>query len=276
SFNHEFFYNDHYLRLIKAEHSGNDRWYFYPFSMIGCMFPWSVYTLVSLVYLFKNLKRSASPIYIFLFSWICVIFIVFQFAHSKLVSYILPLFAALALVTGDFIYNTALFENMDRKFLIGSLITLFILLLIPAGLIVFMPGYSIYLSSKIPAYALVFLLLILAALFSIFLIRRKFFKATFLLAFVVPVVLLFVPFARKEIEPYLSSRAACEYLLTDDKLRDYLRGQAIAYCILKKSSVEDMERVAGKEFKITLLKIIGNEYILRVEPNYIDRGYRRE
>jgi len=48
-FIYEFFYNDHIRRLIEAEHIGNDKWYFYPFSIIGCMFPWSLYTFFALI-----------------------------------------------------------------------------------------------------------------------------------------------------------------------------------------------------------------------------------
>ena len=41
--------------------------------------------------------------------WVVMVLLVFQFAHSKLVSYILPLFPALALMVGDFID-----EELDR------------------------------------------------------------------------------------------------------------------------------------------------------------------
>lgn len=313
TFTHEFFYNDHIRRLIEAEHSGNDKWYFYPFSMIGCIFPWSLYTLASLIYLFKSARRNANHFYIFLVSWICVVFLIFQPAHSKLISYIFPLFPALALVTGDFIYNTILSEKMNRTFFVISLVTVSILLLMDIGLLVGMYNFSTYLSSKIPVYLLFFILLLLSGLFCFFLFRYKFFKAVFTLVFSILAISFVALFILRELESYVSSKNACDYLLknydfkspilcskpfvrgvryytdrevavidlpgknffsphpipflyNDDKVKDYLRGQPLVYCILKKANVEDIERITQeKEFKFTILKIIGNEYILKIE-----------
>ena len=98
AFIHEFFYNDHYRRIIEAEHRGNDTWYFYPFSMVGCIFPWSIFLVAALFSLPKYLKQKDNSFYVFLICLICVVFAVFQGAHSKLVSYIFPLFAALGLI----------------------------------------------------------------------------------------------------------------------------------------------------------------------------------
>ena len=57
SFTHEFFYNDHIRRLLTAEHPKNDTWYFYPGSMIGCMFPWSLYVLAALIAVFHETPK---------------------------------------------------------------------------------------------------------------------------------------------------------------------------------------------------------------------------
>ena len=56
AFIHEFFYNDHWRRLLEAEHRGNDHWFFYPMTMIVGLFPWSLFLLAALVDLFKRLK----------------------------------------------------------------------------------------------------------------------------------------------------------------------------------------------------------------------------
>ncbi len=312
SFIREFFYNDHIRRFISAEHPGNDKWYFYPFSMIGCIFPWSIYTLISLIYLLRYLNRDINPIYIFLISWIGVVFLTFQPAHSKLVSYIFPLFPALALVTGDFIYNTALSEKKNRIFFTVSLATALILLLMATGLFVGMPRYSIYLSSKIPVYLLLFILLFLSISFCFFLFRYKFSKIIFILVILIPAISFVLLFILKELEPYVSSKNACDYLLknyainspiicskpfvrgvryytdreivaidlpgrnffsphpipflgNDEEVKAYLRRQPVAYCVLKKANVEDIERIAQDGFKFTILKIIGNEYLLKIE-----------
>src|SRR5205807_1883303 len=101
----EFFYNDHWRRLITAEHPQNDHWYFYPVSIVGGMMPWGLYAAAALVFGFKGIWRENNPSRTYLLCWIVVVFFVFQIAHSKLASYILPVFPAVALLTGDFIVD---------------------------------------------------------------------------------------------------------------------------------------------------------------------------
>lgn len=312
AFTQEFFYNDHIRRLLEAEHLSNDTWYFYPLYMVLCMFPWSLFVAVALVFLFKNLK-STNPIYLLLACWIGVVFIIFQSAHSKLVSYIFPLFPALALLAGDLIYNTAVNENKNRQFFRVSMASLFIFFLIGAGLTVALNKFSGYISNKAPIYICigVFFILLLAALN--FVLRYKFFKAIYLFFALVPVFLSAIPFIKNDIEPYLSSKQACEYLMSNYKVTntilaskfyargvrfytgrdvaataipgpnffsphpipflnidrialDFFRQQKVTYCILKRSSLEDIERITyngGLNFQV--LKLIGNAYIVKVE-----------
>ena len=308
----EFFYNDHLRRFIEAEHAANDKWYFYPFATIGCMFPWSLYAVFSLIYLFMNLKKDTLPIYVFLACWIAVVFIIFQSAHSKLISYIFPIFPALAVITGDFIYEKIALKSYRRIFYSVSLATVFILMLLPLVLFVFLLKYQSYLSSRMPVYAfcLLFSIFIFTILF--FILRKNLLKAIYSFAFLIPILLLLVPFIHKEIEPYLSSKDACEYLLRnykvensilcsksfargvryytdkevaianpygknffsphpipflddDIKVRDFLKKQSVTYCILKKSSIEDVKRAVFNHGDFTLLNIIGNEYIVKIE-----------
>jgi len=308
----EFFYNDHLRRFIEAEHAANDKWYFYPFATIGCMFPWSLYAVVSLIYLFMNLKKDTLPIYVFLACWVAVVFIIFQSAHSKLISYIFPIFPALAVITGDFIYEKIALKSYRRIFYSVSLATVFILMLLPLVLFVFLLKYQSYLSSRMPVYAfcLLFSIFIFTILF--FILRKNLLKAIYSFAFLIPILLLLVPFIHKEIEPYLSSKDACEYLLRnykvensilcsksfargvryytdkevaianpygknffsphpipflndDIKVRDFLKKQSVTYCILKKSSIEDVKRAVFNHGDFTLLNIIGNEYIVKIE-----------
>jgi 4-amino-4-deoxy-L-arabinose transferase-like glycosyltransferase len=91
----EFFVHDHWHRILYAEHKNFDKWYFYPSVILTGMFPWTFYFLLS----GANFKRYKN-IYLFLFSWIAVVFSVFSPAHSKLASYIVPLAPALAVILG--------------------------------------------------------------------------------------------------------------------------------------------------------------------------------
>jgi 4-amino-4-deoxy-L-arabinose transferase-like glycosyltransferase len=312
NFTHEFFYNDHFRRIIEAEHAGNDRWYFYPLSIIGCFFPWSLFLLASLIFLPSRLIKKADSFHVFLTCWIIVVFFIFQFAHSKLTSYIFPLFPTLAVITAGFIYDAISTTKRSRLISPISLGTSFILLLIPIGLNIAMAKYPAYLSSKIPVYGFIiaFLALIIAML--ILVLRNKILKYMYSLALVMPLFLSVIPFMRNDIELHLSSRRACEYLLknypvnnkilsskmfvrgvkyyadkdvavidisghpffsahpipfldSDQKVADFLRRQAITYCILRKSSVEDIKRITVKDFNYTVLDKIGNAYILKIE-----------
>lgn len=211
----EFFYNDHIRRIIMAEHGNYDRWYFYPASAILCMFPWSLYVVAAIICFARKLKKTYSnPIYLFLTCWILVVFVIFQSAHSKLASYILPLIPALAILTGDFIYDRL--EPGKAKsggIFIISLISTLILLSVPMGLIVSAGKYSLYLPARpllnnvIAAYVLILLIMFY------FVLSRRLLLNIFVLAFQVLLLLSFAVIMHKNFEGYVSSKEACDYLL---------------------------------------------------------------
>ncbi len=315
SFTYEFFYNDHIRRVLEAEHSGNDTWYFYPVSIIGCMFPWSLFVAGSLMYLPKYLRRKENPFLIFLASWIVAVFIIFQFAHSKLTSYIFPLFPALALFTAHFI--TEKMEAKKRIILFISLFNIFILILILSGLIFGLIRYQgliiQYMQSGFPVFFLIAGFFALIILIIKLILQKKLLRAVCSFALVMPVILIIVPLIKNGIEQYLSSKLASGYLLKnydvkntiicskpyvrgvryytqkevactsipglpffsphpipflnkDELVQDFLRKQSTTYCVLKKSSIEDIQRLTeGNDFKCTLLKVIGNEYLIKIE-----------
>jgi len=218
SFIQEFFYNDHIRRLIEAEHISNDTWYFYPASMIGVVYPWSLYTLLGLFFLVRHLKRGPEPMNLFLAIWIGVTFLIFQPAHSKLISYIFPFFPALALVTGEFICNTISQKKGLRALIIISLITLFSILVMAAGLFFNMERAAVYLPSKTPIYILLSLLLLFALVFAWLLARKKYMQMVIFLSFLLPMVIALTPLVSKDIEPYASSKTVSEYLLNNYKV----------------------------------------------------------
>ncbi|MDD5518259.1 MAG: glycosyltransferase family 39 protein [Candidatus Omnitrophota bacterium] len=214
SFNREFFYNDHFVRLIKAEHPAADTWYFYPATLIGPIFPWSLYTLFALIYLVRGIRRNTDNFILFLGIWIGVILLVFQFAHSKLTSYIFPLFPALGLLTADFICNKGLsVKNPSRIFYTLSLITAIVILLFPVGLVAALSSYVMYVGSRAPVYALAITLFILGVFSLVFALRKRFTGLIFTLVFLPLVMLLGAASVIKDIEPYASSKPAVEYLM---------------------------------------------------------------
>ncbi|MFQ5681151.1 MAG: ArnT family glycosyltransferase [Candidatus Omnitrophota bacterium] len=91
----EFFVHDHWHRLIYAEHKSFDRWYFYPMVIILGSMPWTFY----FCYVGRAFGRFKKE-HIFLFSWIAAVLLLTVPAHSKLSSYILPMFIPLAVLLG--------------------------------------------------------------------------------------------------------------------------------------------------------------------------------
>jgi 4-amino-4-deoxy-L-arabinose transferase-like glycosyltransferase len=311
SFSREFFYNDHWRRLIEAEHKANDTWYFYPVAMLGCMFPWSVYVAAALGYLFWKLKHKPEAAHLFLASWIVAVLLTFQFAHSKLVSYIFPLFPALSIITADFISDFAAAKNR-RPLRIASYLSGMILFLIPVGLLVSSRIFSSYVPSPAPLYFLALLLLAQAIVFLIFCLKDKFIRAAYTLMLSIILIMAFVPLVAKDAGPYISSKGACDYLLknydpqgtllvskffargvryfterdvavidingqnyfsphpipffsTMEEVKNFLRRQGLTYAVLKKSGWVRLEDLPPEEFKFSLLKMIGDAYLVKLE-----------
>jgi hypothetical protein len=215
-FTHEFFYNTHWRRLIEAEHSSNDRWYFYPLSAIGSMFPWSLYVLFAFGHLFKCLKRGASSFELFLGCWITAGFLIFQLPHSKLVSYIFPLFPALALMTGSYI-SDSLEKGKDRSFFFISLGTWFFLFSVPVGLIVATHKFRFYFTSLTPVYIFACILFLCLLFISFFIFRGKLATGITLFGFLLPLFLFFAFWMHKDFDSFASSKNSCVYLLQNDK-----------------------------------------------------------
>lgn len=114
SFMWEFFIHNNWHRILYAEHRGVDRWYFYPCVMLWGIFPWTFYLLM----VGRHFKKHKTD-YLFLFCWIGTVFLMFQCAHSKLASYILPLFPAVAITLS--ISLSSLERKYKRLTVIGIL-----------------------------------------------------------------------------------------------------------------------------------------------------------
>jgi len=212
AFIHEFFYNDHWRRLLVAEHRGNDHWYFYPMTMVAGLFPWSLFLLAAWVDLFKRLKSSVTVIDYLGLSWILSVLMVFQLAHSKLASYVLPLFPALALMTGNFLGNS-LSQIQHRKKMQNLLCASFVLLAL-LGIAV-MAGhkfYQHYVSSQLPMYFLSGFFVALSGIGISLAFRERFQLALYVLALSLCPVFLTASMVRTDVERYVSSYEASEYI----------------------------------------------------------------
>lgn len=322
TFNQEFFYNDHIRRILEAEHLSNDTWYFYPFSMVWGMFPWSFLLIAGMACFLKGLKSRINSFYVFLACWMVSVFIIFQPAHSKLVSYVFPLFPALAVIIADFIISSNSGSKKSRALFWGLFATGVILGLFAIGLVVcsFVMSDTImnYVGSRVPLYILSVLLGILVIIFFINLSRKRLMKSVYALVAVIMIMFGIVPIIDKHIEPFVSSRDVCAYLMknynventilcskffargtrfytdkdvavidipgkqffsphpvlfldSDLKVADFLGKQPVTYCLLKKSALDDIERLR-KDFNIELLRQIGNQYIVRIKKREVVDG----
>lgn len=204
----EFFWNDHWIRLLTAEHQGNDRWYFYPLTMIGGMFPWSVFVLASFICLGKRLREDVSGIRMFSLCWIIAVLAVFQPAHSKLVSYILPAFPALALLAGDLL--TDLWRQRQVLFWRFSAATAVIFLLIPLGLILAVQKHAAFIPSGMVAVIMMGMFVLFAVGYLLLVLRQKrasfYFPAAFFVLMFSCMVLL-----HPVLENNFSTASICHY-----------------------------------------------------------------
>jgi 4-amino-4-deoxy-L-arabinose transferase-like glycosyltransferase len=212
AFTHEFFYNDHWRRLVSAEHRANDHWFFYPMTMLAGLFPWTLFLGAAFVDLFKRLKSTVSIIDYLSLSWIIAVLIVFQFAHSKLTSYILPLFPALALMTGNFLGNS-LTQIQRRRGLQNALYATFaIVALLGVAVMAAQKVCHHYLTSLMPVYFLSGSLIALAGMGAALTLKDRLQTAVYVVALVLCPIFLSAFMIRTDIEGYVSSHEASEYL----------------------------------------------------------------
>ncbi len=212
SFMHEFFYNDHWRRWLTAEHRANDHWFFYPMIMTLGLFPWSVFLVAAWVDLFKRLKSSVTVIDYLCLSWIISGLLIFQFAHSKLASYILPLFPALALMTGNFLGN-ALSQIQQRQKIQNLFCASFgVLAVLGIAVIAAHHAYGRYVPSMSPIYFLSGALIVLAGFGTIMVFKENFASAIAVLALALCPIFTTAFMIRTDLDGYISSHEASEYI----------------------------------------------------------------
>jgi len=313
SFIDEFFYNDHLRRYVEAEHIHNDTWYFYPMSIIGCIFPWSVFLFSGLVSLSRKIRKGLKPAHLFLACWVGVTFLIFQPAHSKLISYIFPIFFASALITGDYLFNLIIDPKRRKVLLSLSFLTWFALLLMAAGVFVASLKFPEYISSPLPIYTMIVVYCLWLISILVLFLRRRSYLAVCLFSLMVPILFSVIPFVKGNVESFASTKETAGYLMenypvgdstilcskyfirgmrfhtgkdvaffnpyaknlfsphpipflgSDEKARDFINRQGVTYCVLKKSALEDIERISKDHgFKYRVLKVIGSQYIVEV------------
>lgn len=113
-FAYHFFIFEHFYRFLTPEaHRPGAWWYFIPIVLFGLL-PWWPQFTRSVVNLFRraHIQTQSGQFNhrVFLWTWCIVVFLFFSFSSSKLASYVLPIFPALALLVG---YELAQMRRSD-------------------------------------------------------------------------------------------------------------------------------------------------------------------
>jgi 4-amino-4-deoxy-L-arabinose transferase-like glycosyltransferase len=212
SFIQEFYVNDHLRRLVEAEHGGNDKWYFYPGTMLFGLFPWTIFVGGALVAQARRFfqKQSALVVQVFLLIWVIVVFCVFQPAHSKLVSYIFPLFPALAILTGDYLDDRI--RRRGKKMVPLFIVSVILLFAIPLVMLIGTLIYSAYIP---PANVTSIIVTVYSALIigMIYLIRQnKLLWTMYLLSLQVVFILGMIFYSYPYFADHVISKSSVDYL----------------------------------------------------------------
>jgi 4-amino-4-deoxy-L-arabinose transferase-like glycosyltransferase len=97
-----FFVHEHFERFLTQEHRRTGAWwYFVPLLAMGLL-PWTGIFLLALPRSWREAARPSAPAWTrFCLIWSAFVLVFFSLSGSKLPSYILPMFPALALVLGQ-------------------------------------------------------------------------------------------------------------------------------------------------------------------------------
>ncbi|MDF2867139.1 MAG: arnT 2 [Gammaproteobacteria bacterium] len=157
-FFHYYIIEQHILRYttLLAKHY-QPAWWFLLILLLG-FFPWTGLLFQALCQrLIKNwrgLKQDKITLYLLL--WFGLILGFYSFSNSKLIPYILPIWPAMALLTGHYL-TEQLSKTINRGIKINWLIIIATSILLAIGLMVFAEHFSAKLPSNIPVNSLYYL-----------------------------------------------------------------------------------------------------------------------
>ena len=126
-FFHYFFVTQQVTRFLSgAEFNNKSYAWFYAPVVIAGFFPWVIYLFQALINAIKNVivSKAAHPTEMFLLIWIIAIFTFFSIPTSKIVGYILPIFPALALLTGRYLSEIWTHPNFNPMYIAVTIFTI--------------------------------------------------------------------------------------------------------------------------------------------------------
>jgi 4-amino-4-deoxy-L-arabinose transferase-like glycosyltransferase len=97
-----FFIHEHFQRFLTKVHGRYQPfWFFIPILLLT-MLPWSFFIPQAMVQGWNKRHENNGDVFVFLIIWAVFIFLFFSKSSSKLIPYILPVFAPLALLVGHY------------------------------------------------------------------------------------------------------------------------------------------------------------------------------
>jgi 4-amino-4-deoxy-L-arabinose transferase-like glycosyltransferase len=181
-FLHYFFVTQHFSRFLSSTDFNNPTpfWFYLPVVLIG-FFPWTIFLYGALKQAITHVwqARTQHQTELFLLLWVAIIFTFFSIPTSKIVTYILPIFPALALLLGHYLSCTL--KSTSLKTLRQYIISLFILTaLLVAALVAAHTVWADFPLGFKPYLIAIAIVLIANALASLLVLKRK--KLALLLA----------------------------------------------------------------------------------------------
>ena len=158
-------------RFTTPEHAGAHWYYYFPVLLIG-LFPWTPILFQSL-WAALTTNRKDRPLLMFFLIWAAVVFMFFSISATKLVSYILPMYPALAVIFGWYLDQSMEYGREKPRifWIVGLLIQGAILIFGMFKVLDAMP----YLEAGVLGFAVVILLM--TVLTVIFIWRRNIYMA---------------------------------------------------------------------------------------------------
>lgn len=121
-----FFVTQQITRFLSGADFNNKTpiWFYIPVIALG-FFPWSIFLLQVAIDRIKKIRHSLTDyqIDLYLLIWISLIFLFFSVPHSKIITYILPIFPPLALLTARTLKEHWLTKTSNRYFSSGLIVS---------------------------------------------------------------------------------------------------------------------------------------------------------
>ena len=217
----EYWWNVHVRRIFVAEHQRSNTWYFYLLVMFAGVMPWSLFLIPTFRLCMKQIKNKLEHAegIAFLICWIAGVYFYVQIAQSKLASYILPIFPAIAILLAYYLHQA--FERKEdsrtavtfKRIGYGMSVLLGITML---AAVFVSRKYAYLLVDKKPLYVFILLALLVTCGIFYLIYRRYYVKMTLSFSCITLTLLIVLFLGVPNAESWVSCKRISEKLETFD------------------------------------------------------------